>query len=989
MSTGVWIDGSVPGMAYKLMLPVGYTPTKAWPLVLYLHELGRGTDWTDLSKEVNAWFNPGQVRDQHPCFVLVPLLDQRADPSGVTINYGGVSSTVTAGRDMALACLQQIINAYPIDQGQLILTGSSLGGIGTWEIIAARPDLFAAAMPLAGANYCRDVTATAQALKAKPIWSIHGGQDTSVPLAWDRAFHAATLVNGGIAKYTEDAARGHDVWDYYYPSADLWAWAFAQRLGPPAPPPAPPSPDRSIVLAGAGGGQIIDASSNRWTITSGSQVAVNGLIDATTSAVVELAWVTGVLWQNNTAGKWYASKGIGLWGAGTLVNPLTGLPPPPPPGVGFVVKGGQIIDPKGKAFVPVGVNLNEEGLLAVAVADATCAPLLSFFPGLNCVRIANRSYRAPSYYTAAIANLTAKGVVVLLEDHSGGASHSPLIGSDLTAELTWYSALAAAFASNPYVWFGCYNEPGAGTNLPAIQAQNVAIYQAVRAASKAIVALSLPSGGNKGMVGPNGKGFDGSTMGPANMIATMTGVVWDLHNYGWLSGYSTDPAVIKAFLLGTAPAPTGTGVSAAQLWQSADGVVPVIIGEYGNSTDGTNVDADGTTLCQATIAAGYGGLAWAWRSDGAAADRLTTSMWTGSGYSANPALTPYGSLIAGLISGGSPLPPPPNVTDILAKIDALGVYATAGLAAIRAQVNQLSPPPPPPPPLDHAPAPAAAVGYNTLTFGPDISFSADADYDPRTSYPRLTALAKWAKFAFYGTPWKSIGAVKNTTDGSVVLDGSGQSYGNGLCTATPANVAAGVPWQGIAFGGGAYFQCVMSSAGPMSFWANDIETMAGVSAGTGPNQWPGQPKGFGAWVETDFAEFDAGSVYGGAIHSWYGIVGSGAGTSTVNSGSPFQVPGADYTRPNTYGFLWVPATASAQGYAKWFFNGTQVGNTITWNAYDPSLPPPPIDLGHGGSSAYSVLDKLHLALILGAGANTRFESVQVWQASAANNIIGG
>ena len=179
----------------------------------------------------------------------------------------------------------------------------------------------------------------------------------------------------------------------------------------------------------------------------------------------------------------------------------------------------------------------------------------------------------------------------------------------------------------------------------------------------------------------------------------------------------------------------------------------------------------------------------------------------------------------------------------------------------------------------------------------------------------------------------------------------------------------------------------MSFTGPASFWANDIETMDGISTGTGPNQWPGQAAGYGDWIEADFAEFDATGVYGLGIHNWFAGVGSGNDTNTGPiSGSPVSPPGADYTKPNTYGFLWVPAAATTQGYAKFYFNGVQVGNTITWNQYNPSAGPAP-SISNG--TAFSVLDKLHLALILGTGSsgtpNTVY-SVSVWQNSSAGDI---
>jgi hypothetical protein len=264
------------------------------------------------------------------------------------------------------------------------------------------------------------------------------------------------------------------------------------------------------------------------------------------------------------------------------------------------------------------------------------------------------------------------------------------------------------------------------------------------------------------------------------------------------------------------------------------------------------------------------------------------------------------------------------------------------------------------------PAPAAAVGDNIQTFGPAVTLGSN-----------------WQKFNFFGVDPGSVGAIQNA-DGSVTITGGGDDYGAQLSTASVGGTGS---FSGIAFGGGGYFEATMSFNGPASFWANDIETMDGVSTGTGPNQWPGQAAGYGDWIETDFAEFDATGVYGFGVHNWFGTVGSGNDTNTGPvSGSPVFPAGADYTKPNTYGFLWVPATATTQGYAKYYFNGVQVGNTISWNQYNPSLGPPP-SITNG--TAFSVLDKLHLALILGTGSsgtpNTVY-SVSVWQNSSANDI---
>src|ERR1700744_3386506 len=155
------------------------------------------------------------------------------------------------------------------------------------------------------------------------------------------------------------------------------------------------------------------------------------------------------------------------------------------------------------------------------------------------------------------------------------------------------------------------------------------------------------------------------------------------------------------------------------------------------------------------------------------------------------------------------------------------------------------------------PAVAAAAGYDKETFGPSINVGTTPN--PTTSYPQFTGNVNTVPYPFTGTSWTNIG--ETSSNGSVTLDGSGEAFGNGLATAevTPA----GQPLQGIAFGGGGYFQVTMSSNGPMSFWMNDAETMNGVSNGTGADSAD-------SWIEADIAEFDTPNGYAGTIHNWDG-----------------------------------------------------------------------------------------------------------------------
>ncbi|HEY0185763.1 MAG TPA: cellulase family glycosylhydrolase, partial [Rhodopila sp.] len=103
----------------------------------------------------------------------------------------------------------------------------------------------------------------------------------------------------------------------------------------PAPTPKPtptPSPNDTVVKANSNAA-IIDGSGNKWTITSDGLVAVNATPDATTANVIELAYVNGTIWQENSSKLWWSKTRPDMsWSAGdgTATSPLPATPTPTP-----------------------------------------------------------------------------------------------------------------------------------------------------------------------------------------------------------------------------------------------------------------------------------------------------------------------------------------------------------------------------------------------------------------------------------------------------------------------------------------------------------------------------------------------------------------------------------------------------------------------------------------------------------------------------------
>lgn len=283
---------------------------------------------------------------------------------------------------------------------------------------------------------------------------------------------------------------------------------------------------------------------------------------------------------------------------------------------------------------------------------------------------------------------------------------------------------------------------------------------------------------------------------------------------------------------------------------------------------------------------------------------------------------------------------------------------------------------------------AVAVGYTHETLASFRPNSVDLGDTRKSGFD-------WYLFRFFGGHAKSANVVVNA-DGSVTLNGDVTGPNGEISTAAPAQNRA--KFVGVAFGGGAYIEAAIKfdtaaasarqSPGWPSFWALSLE-----HAATGAEQWPGKPPGYRRFMELDIFEYDikdGANYYGANMHDWYGVYNRTCpGHAFCDAGRDYSDvktavnPGTDLGRYHTYGVLWVPAKAASSGYAQFYFDRKPVGNKVTWQQMPAGAGEP-----KGQPWKFDVLDRQHLALILGTGVGKPMTvgSVDVWQASDSQNL---
>jgi hypothetical protein len=126
---------------------------------------------------------------------------------------------------LTLEVLAGLQKEFNLDDNRLYITGLSMGGYGTWDVIWRHPHLFAAAVPVCGGAD----ESKAPLIKDLPIWCFHGGADPVVPTERSRNMIAALKAAGGHPKYTEYPGVGHNSWDRAYSEPELPKWLFSQK----------------------------------------------------------------------------------------------------------------------------------------------------------------------------------------------------------------------------------------------------------------------------------------------------------------------------------------------------------------------------------------------------------------------------------------------------------------------------------------------------------------------------------------------------------------------------------------------------------------------------------------------------------------------------------------------------------------------------------------------------------------------------------------
>lgn len=217
-------------LPYRLLKPANYDASQKYPLVVLLHGAGeRGNDNKKQLKWGSSLFTKADVQAKYPAFVLIPQCPE--NQKWVDVDWaaddGNAPADASPMEKLVLETVDELAKEFSIDPDRHYITGMSMGGYGTWDLITRYPERWAAAVPICGGG---DKTKAAEAKKV-PVWAFHGSADAVVkPVRTKLMVDALKAAHGAVAS-TLYPGVGHDSWTLAYAEPNLLSWMFSQKRG--------------------------------------------------------------------------------------------------------------------------------------------------------------------------------------------------------------------------------------------------------------------------------------------------------------------------------------------------------------------------------------------------------------------------------------------------------------------------------------------------------------------------------------------------------------------------------------------------------------------------------------------------------------------------------------------------------------------------------------------------------------------------------------
>ncbi len=230
-------DPNGNSLNYRIFFPKNYQSGDKFPLVLFLHGAGeRGDDnEAQLVHGAKLFISP-ENQEKYPAIIVFPQCPKEmrwaeyATPDGST-DDGSWATPFNKNPNppmrLVMNLLDQLLMEEKIDKNRIYISGLSMGGFGTFDLLARKPNFFAAAAPICGGG---NPEAVKRYAGSTDMWIFHGDKDDVVPVQNSQKMYRALKELGASVKYSEYPEVKHDSWTNAFAEQEFLAWMFSKKL---------------------------------------------------------------------------------------------------------------------------------------------------------------------------------------------------------------------------------------------------------------------------------------------------------------------------------------------------------------------------------------------------------------------------------------------------------------------------------------------------------------------------------------------------------------------------------------------------------------------------------------------------------------------------------------------------------------------------------------------------------------------------------------
>ena len=216
---------------YRILYPKNFDNLKKYPVHVFLHGIGERGDDNELQLTYvdKVFLNPKNY-ENYPAIIVFPQAPLNDSWSSRNLSNNKIrqsfteNSSPTNSLSLVIELMDSLINEKYVDNKRVYLSGLSNGGMGSFELLKNRPNMFASAVIICGGG---NPLWAKEFAKSTPVWIVHGSDDIDVHPSLSLNMADAIIKYGGSPKLTLYENVAHDSWNNIFEDPKYLEWIYS------------------------------------------------------------------------------------------------------------------------------------------------------------------------------------------------------------------------------------------------------------------------------------------------------------------------------------------------------------------------------------------------------------------------------------------------------------------------------------------------------------------------------------------------------------------------------------------------------------------------------------------------------------------------------------------------------------------------------------------------------------------------------------------